>query len=198
MQSAIRTIYDEHRSMSAVLSALESLAGMACDHRVRPDFKVFRAMLYYIDAFPERAHHPKENEHLFARLLARDPSARPLIEELGAEHAQGARLIRDLEHELLALEQAWPEGARTFEASVKAYAQFHWNHMRKEEQQLLPLAEKAFTEADWKDMATAFSGNDDPIADLREKDFAQLFSRIVSLAPSPIGLGEPWKKGAAA
>ena len=43
----------------------------------------------------------------------------------------------------------------------------------------------------------AFSGNEDPIADLREKDFAALFSRIVTLAPAPIGLGEPWRRATA-
>ena len=32
-------------------------------------------------------------------------------------------------------------------------------------------------------------GNHDPIADLRERDFEQLYTRIVNLAPAPVGLG---------
>jgi len=98
MQQALRIIYDEHRSISAVLSGLKSLAQMAQDARLRPEFKVFRAMIYYIDAFPERMHHPKEDEHLFARLLARRPDARALVDGLQAEHVAGRRLVRDLEH----------------------------------------------------------------------------------------------------
>ncbi len=193
MQKAIGIIYDEHRSISAVLSGLKSLAQMARDGSLRPDFSVFRAMIYYIDAFPERMHHPKEDAHLFARLLQRDPAARELVDALQAEHVTGARLVRDLEQALLEYEQTWPGGAEKFSIAVAAYAQFHWNHMRREEADLIPRAEKALTAEDWDAIAAAFAANDDPIADLREKDFKSLYQRILNLAPAPVGLGEPWK-----
>ena len=193
MNKAMRIIYDEHRSISAVLSGLKALAQMARDPAVRPDFAVFRAMVYYIDAFPERMHHPKEDIHLFARLLIRNPGSRALIDDLQSEHIQGARLVRDLEQALLAYEQTWPVGSERFAAVVESYAQFHWNHMRREENDLMPLAEKALTGEDWAAIEAAFAGNEDPIAGLRERDFAQLYQRIVALAPEPVGLGERWK-----
>jgi hemerythrin-like domain-containing protein len=193
MKRAIGIIHDEHRSISAVLSGLRSLAQMARDGKVRPDFAVFRAMIYYIDAFPERLHHPKEDQHLFARLLARDPGARELVEALKAEHVSGARLVRDLEQAALAFEQTWPEGGAQFVAAVDAYAQFHWNHMRREEQEAIPRAEKALTAEDWAAIQAAFEGHEDPIADLREQDFHAIYQRILNLAPAPVGLGERWK-----
>ena len=194
MQNAIRIINDEHRSISAVLSGLKSLAQMAQDSRLRPEFEVFRAMIYYIDAFPERMHHPKEDEHLFARLLQREPDARALVEGLKAEHALGGQLVRDLEQALLEYEETWPEGAQKFAAAVENYSQFHWMHMSKEENELLPLAQKSLTAEDWGAIEAAFAGNEDPIADLREKDFDKLYQRIVNLAPAPVGLGDRWKK----
>lgn len=194
MQRAIRIIHDEHLSISAVLSGLKSLTQMAQDSRLRPEFAVFRAMIYYIDAFPERMHHPKEDQHLFARLLQREPSARTLIEGLRAEHAAGGKLVRDLEQALLEYEETWPEGAQKFAAAVESYAQFHWMHMGKEENELLPLAQKSLTAEDWAAIEAAFEGNEDPIADLREKDFDKLYQRIVNLAPAPVGLGDRWKK----
>lgn len=193
MNRAIRIIHDEHRSISAVLSGLKSLARMAQDSRLRPEFEVFRAMIYYIDAFPERMHHPKEDQHLFARLLLRSPDARALVDGLQAEHVMGAQLVRDLEQALLEFEQTWPKGAERFAAAVETYVQFHWKHMSTEENELLPLAQKALTAEDWGAIETAFAGNEDPIADLREKDFDTLYQRIVKLAPEPIGLGERWK-----
>jgi len=196
MKTAIKIIHDEHRSISAVLDALKQLAKDAEDSGVEPRFEVFRAMIYYIDQFPERLHHPKEDQYLFALLAARAPQAKRLVEELRAEHVMGAQLIRDLEQALVALEVGWQGGARAFRAAVDAYAQFHWNHMRKEEQQLLPLAERFLTAEDWREIDDAFAGNNDPIADLREEDFAKLFTRIVNLAPEPVGLGERWKKAA--
>lgn len=194
MQQAIRIIHDEHLSISAVLSGLKSLTQMAQDSRLRPEFAVFRAMIYYIDAFPERMHHPKEDQHLFARLLQRDPSARALIEGLRAEHVAGGQLVRDLEQALLEYEETWPEGAQKFAAAVENYSQFNWMHMSKEENELLPLAQKSLTAEDWGAIEAAFAGNQDPIADLREKDFDKLYQRIVNLAPAPVGLGDRWKK----
>ena len=193
MHRAIRIIRDEHRSISAVLSGLRSVADVAREGKLRPDFAVFRAMIHYIDAFPERMHHPKEDDYLFARLAQRDPGARALIDLLQAEHVDGARLVRDLERTMLAYEQTWPKGSQEFVAAVEAYAQFHWSHMRREEHELMPRAEKALTAEDWAAIESAFAGNEDPIADLREKDFATLFQRIVALAPEPVGLGDRWK-----
>jgi len=194
MRNAIQTILDEHRSIAAVLHALKQLAKDAESPDVEPRFEAFRAMIYYIDQFPERLHHPKEDQYLFARLEARAPEAKVLVDELRAEHVMGAQLIRDLEQALVGLEVGWGGGAQAFRKAVEAYAEFHWSHMRKEEKQLLPLAERTLTAEDWREIDAAFAGNDDPIADLREQDFEKLFSRIVALAPEPLGLGERWKK----
>ena len=193
---AIIKIQQEHRSISAVLHALKHLARDAQDRNVKPDFSVFRAMLHYIDQFPEQLHHPKEDEYLFPPILARIPKAQTLIDSLRAEHKEGERLIRELERALVLFEDSWPEGAPKFLRTVDAYADFHWKHMRKEEQQVLPLAERCLSERDWQAIDWAFDANNDPIAGLKERDFNALFSRIVSLAPAPVGFAEPWKRAA--
>jgi hemerythrin-like domain-containing protein len=197
MNTAINIIRDEHRSISAVLHGLKQLARDAQDATVKPGFPALRAMIRYIDEFPEQMHHPKEDQYLFAAVAARAPEARPLIRQLEAEHADGARLVRELERTLVFFEEGWPVGGREFLEAVDAYAQFHWDHMRKEEQELLPLAERVLTEQDWRIIADAFGANRDPIAGVGEKDFDALFTRIVNLAPAPVGLGERWKKAAA-
>ena len=194
--NAITILKSEHRSISAVLHALKELARMAQDATVRPRFQVLRSMLRYIDEYPEQLHHPKEDKYLFASLVARAPETRLLVEELQAEHEEGARLIRELERALLFFEEGWPAGGREFEKAVEAYAEFHWKHMRKEERDLLPLAERHLSAADWKAIDAAFAANVDPIAGMRERDFEKLFSRIVSLAPEPVGLGASWRKAA--
>ena len=193
MKDAISILKSEHRSISAVLHALKELAGMAHDATARPRFQVLRSMLRYVDEYPEKLHHPKEDKYLFAQLVARAPETRLLVEELQAEHKEGERLIRELERALLFMEEGWPVGAREFRKAVDAYAEFHWKHMRKEEQQLLPLAERHLTAEDWQAIDAAFAANRDPIAGMQERDFEKLFSRIVALAPDPVGLGERWQ-----
>ena len=78
---ADRIIHDEHRSLAAVLHGMLHLVHAIRDRGARPDFNVLGAMIYYIDAFPERFHHPKEDEYLFAFPAhpppGRDTAARP-------------------------------------------------------------------------------------------------------------------------
>jgi len=190
---AVRILRDEHRSISAVLSGLRELARLAQEPGVRPDFAALRAMVYYIDTFPEKLHHPKEDEQLFARLLQRAPEAAPLVRELQDEHVAGARLARELERSVLGYEQSWPKGGAAFRETVEAYADFHWRHMRKEERALLPLAEQRLTVEDWAAIAAAFRANVDPLAGTAEHDFKRLFQRIAELAPAPVGLAAPWR-----
>jgi hemerythrin-like domain-containing protein len=194
---AILKIQQEHRSISAVLHALKHLARDAQDPKVKPDFAVFRAILHYIDQFPEQLHHPKEDKYLFPPILGRVPKVQTLIDGLQAEHKQGEKLIRELERALVLFEDSWPKGAAEFVKTVDAYADFHWKHMRKEEEQVLPLAERCLSERDWESIDWAFDENNDPIAGVKERDFQALFSRIVSLAPAPVGFAEPWRKSTA-
>ena len=194
MKESIRIIRDEHRSISSVLHALKHLARNAQDITVKADFRVFRALIRYIDEFPDLLHHPKEDKFLFARLAARCPEARPLIARLESEHKEGARLVRELERALILFEDAGPDKVAYFCDMVDLFTEFQWDHMRLEEKELLPLAERHFTPQDWKVVDEGFSSNTDPIAQIKEKDFQALFSRLLGLAPAPVGLGEPWKK----
>lgn len=178
MRPALSIIRDEHRTISAVLHALKDLAREAAEPGNAPPFDAMRAMVRYLDEFPERLHHPKEDD-LFARLVERAPQARPLAEALRAEHVEGARLIRELERAMLFFEDRRADGA-AFLRAVEAYAQFHWSHMRREEEELLPLAERHLLPADWRAVNEAFEAN---------PDFEKLFTRIVNLAPAPVGLG---------
>jgi hemerythrin-like domain-containing protein len=187
---AIRIIRDEHRALAAVLHGMLHLVGEIGVRGKAPDFHLLDAMVYYIDTFPERFHHPKEDRHLFRILRLRHPGAAPLLDRLETEHRAGAEKIRALEQALARYHAGGAAEYPNFRAAVEAYAAFHWDHMRAEEGELLPMAEKYLTPADWLEIDTAFLGHTDPLlgADVGAK-YDALFTRIVNLAPPPIGLG---------
>jgi hemerythrin-like domain-containing protein len=147
-------------------------------------------MIYYIDSFPERFHHPKEDQYLYRLLRMRHPEAAPLLDRLKTEHRVGAEKIRTLEQALARYQQGGRAEFASFLAAVESYATFHWEHMRAEEQEALPMAEKYLSVADWEAIDDAFLGHSDPMlgTDTRT-EFDKLFTRIVNLAPPPIGLG---------
>ena len=190
MSKALAIIRNEHRSLAAVLSGLAFLADEIRAGRQQPDFALLHAMLRYVEDFPEKLHHPKEDAHLFRILRQRDPASVPLLDALSAEHQYGAQLIGEL---MVALE-AWERGGEPafapFAAAVEGYAKFHWEHMRKEEDLVLPRAEATFREIDWTEIDAAFLQNADPIAGLdARREMRELFRRIVTLAPPPLGVG---------
>jgi hemerythrin-like domain-containing protein len=190
MTTALDVIRDEHRSLSAVLHGLQYLVNGVRSGKRKPDFTVLRAMVHYIDTFPDQLHHPKEDRYLFARLRLRSTEANSVLDQLEAEHVHGAQLIRDLEQELLRWEMGGDENFAAFAEKVKQYSDFHWHHMRQEEQVVLPLAERVLTEEDWREIDAAFAGNSDPLIGKEVgRDFQHLFKRIVNIAPAPIGLG---------
>ena len=187
---ALQIIQEEHQALAAMLRSLSMLLTHSRRHGTLPDFDLLRAMLFYIDEFPERLHHPKETQLLFPRLLSRAPQLAPVIGRLDAEHARGEAAIRELEHELLALEVIGPSRRDAFEAAAKRYIDGYLAHMATEEHELLPVARKVFGAEDWQELDAAFEANRDPLTGHEpSEEFRALFSRIAMAAPAPIGLG---------
>ncbi|MEO8848657.1 MAG: hemerythrin domain-containing protein [Casimicrobiaceae bacterium] len=187
---AIGIIGIEHRLIAAVLHGMRHLVREIRDHGAQPNFELFGAMIYYIDAFPERFHHPKEDKYLFRALRTRHPDSAPLLDRLEAEHEEGARKIRALEQALARYQHGGTKKIDAFAAAVEEYAEFHWNHMRAEETQVLPLAEAHLSDEDWDSIDQAFLGHSDPLFGVEVgAEFEGLFTRICNLAPPPIGVG---------
>jgi hemerythrin-like domain-containing protein len=190
MPIALNIIRDEHRSIAAVLHGMKELVFRIRERGAKIDPRVFRAMLYYLDTFSERKHHPKEDQYLFAPLRRLGAGADALIAELEREHAQGDSALRRVEQCLIRYEEGGEKEFPEFAHEVERFVEGYWDHMSKEEERVFPLAEKLFTRSDWEAIDKAFQANADPLAnDRNERDFRKLFSRIVSLAPPPIGVG---------
>jgi hemerythrin-like domain-containing protein len=187
----IRIIREEHAALSAMLRSISMLLAQHRRQGTLPDFAALRAMLFYVDEFPEQRHHRKETELLFPKLRARTPLARDLLDKLDEDHACGERRIRDLEHALLAFEMLGESRRDAFESAVERYIEFYLAHMSLEEREILPLAERVLTERDWSDLDEAFCANRDPLTGRHEPEaeYRALFTRIVNTVPAPIGLG---------
>jgi hemerythrin-like domain-containing protein len=189
MHAAVAVITQEHRSITAVISALEYLAREVAGGG-EPDYEVLTVILDYIETFPNRLHHPKEDRYLFSALRRPSASAAQILDDLEAEHRRGDELTRELRY-LLARCRVGGAGAKqAFAAAVERYATFHWAHMRKEEDLVLPLAHEALTPGDWEAIDAAFGANDDPVPGLAPRqELDALFRLIVAMAPPPVGVG---------
>lgn len=192
MPAALSVIRDEHRSLVAVLQGLQSLVRDIRDRGAGPDFDLFSLIVDYIEVFPEKLHHPKENDYLFKAVRTRTAEAGAVLDELEREHTQCDALVRSLRHALARYRVGGTQGFEAFAAAVDDYLDFHWKHMQKEEDIVIPLAERVLTDADWTTIDTAFKANDDPLFGPRPREeFRRLFELIVTRAPAPLGVGAP-------
>jgi hemerythrin-like domain-containing protein len=187
---ALRVMRDEHYALAAMLRSLKALLRRARQAGTPPPFDVLRSMLLYIDEFPERRHQPKESKLLFPKLRALAPELQPVLDRLDADHARGPAAIRELEHLLLAWEVMGEARRAAFEDAAQRFTTGYLEHMACEEQEVLPLALRVFSKADWDDLEAAFAANRDPFTGHDADDeYRPLFERIVATAPAPIGLG---------
>jgi hemerythrin-like domain-containing protein len=187
---SIRIIRDEHRALAAVLHGLLHLTRETRDRGKPANFPVLSAMVYYIDAFPERFHHPKEDRYLFPLLRARVPTIAPVLDALEQDHRVGAAKIATLEQALTRYREGGAAEAATFMAVVEDYVAFERDHIRREERDVLPVAEQHLTPGDWEAVDAAFCGHSDPLLGVEPGlQWSHLFSRIANLAPPPIGVG---------
>src|SRR4030095_4666786 len=113
--ATLTTIHEEHAALAAVLRSILLLLAHHRRKGTLPDFEALRAMLFYVDEFPEKRHHRKETQLLFPKLRARTPQERDLLDPLDDEHARGERNVRDLEHALLAFEMLGEPRRAAFE-----------------------------------------------------------------------------------
>jgi len=188
---ALGLLRDEHRSLAAVVHALQFLARRIGKGEA-PDMKLLGAISHYLTQFPERLHHPAEDRWLFEPLRHKTEECADEIATLAAEHARGEERSAALNAAVSELAAGIPGAGDRFVRFADQYADFYWSHMMREETLIVPLAERTLDEAEWEAAVEGFQSNHDPMyGGDTAREFETLFARIVRMAPPPIGLGEP-------
>jgi len=187
---ALAIIEAEHRNMLQVANALGVLAQRLSVAPTGDDLHTVALIADYLHAFPERFHHPKESELLFAQIRRRSNEFGEILDRLDHEHEVTPAQVTCI-HDLATTTQTTD---RTRIAGlVEEIASFRaalCEHMRIEEEVAFPLARRALAAEDWARIDAAFAAHVDPLGDPRaEGDIALLRARITQLLPAPEGVG---------
>lgn len=190
ISAALQIIRDEHRTFGNIVRAMRRLARATDDQHSAQRLEAFRAMIDYIGTFPERLHHPKEDDYLFRFVRRRCPEAAVTLDLLTEQHRTGRRLIAELDTALARCEQGDCSEFPAFAEAVEQYAAFLGDHMRCEEEEILPLAERHLSQADWATIEAAFRGHTAAeFGAAADAEFSRLIKKILVLAPPPVGVG---------
>lgn len=180
---------EEHRTLRIVMQILQRLLHEIVHFGTPADFTLLCSVLYYIDEFPERVHHPKEDNYLFPMLRRRTARFDSTIRRLRTDHVQSAKMLTRIQRDLVHFQAGAPRGLERLAANVATYAELLEQHMQAEEQLLLDAREE-LTEDDWQHLARGFGAQPDPLghADAPRHEFRVLRARILNALPTKMRL----------
>jgi hemerythrin-like domain-containing protein len=153
--------HTEHEYFQRLLALLQKQLDVF--HRgERPSYELMLDILTYLREYGDAFHHPREDV-AFARLAARRPDVELALARLKQEHRvisrAGERLVELLNEALDGVVLSRAE----IEVAAATYLVYYGNHIAKEEETVLVLAEKALTPEDWENVRAAVSAPADPL-----------------------------------
>lgn len=135
-------LIDEHRLILRMLTVLEKRALRVADGAA-PDAEFFLAAVDFIRNYADRFHHAKEEDILFAALVANGmPREHSPVAAMLLEHEEGRAHVRALEAAALAVQAGESGRAREIAEHAIAYLELLREHIDKEDHILYPLAER--------------------------------------------------------
>ena len=188
MAAAIEKIQGEHRTLDKVLGVLNTALDALTDQKPKPNLDLLFSIVYYVRVFPDKLHHPKEENILFPALRRHRPELAPTMDELARQHEEGRERLADLHSKLVAFDRNYPFGLNELLAAGRDFVVSQREHMSLEERKILPAAKDCLTSSDLASVRQAFAANADPLfAQNIEAGFRALFTKITDETKIPRG-----------
>ena len=181
---SLEIIQKEHEHLSTTIESMLHFVRAIKNGNDNQDLKIFRTMLYFITQYPERIHHPKEEQILFVKIKERTHQLDSELDVLSEQHTNGELLVHRLHDALLSYEFGGMGSFPHFHVLVEQYAHFYFAHIRAEEERILPVAKLVLNDADWKIVDASFMQNQKEMDQSGQRyDYDQLFAEISSFTP---------------
>ena len=149
------------------------------DHRDRPDYEVFQAVIQYLEEYPEKFHHPKE-DLIFSKLKMRDPAVARNIGDVEAEHVAEATGLRNISQAVEFIVTGGEMLRQEFHDAVDGFVKHQRRHMQNEERLLFPAAVKALLPEDWADIETRIKNKQDRLfSDVADQEYEFLQRKLL-------------------
>jgi hemerythrin-like domain-containing protein len=177
MSDSIALWHAEHANFVTLLDLLEGQLDLF--HKGEsPDYELMLDIMFYMTHYPDVLHHPKE-DLAFARIKEREVSARPIVDELTAQHVRLKDFGDALVHALDDIVNGSITSREHVETPGRAYVADFRSHMQREETAILPLAAKLLRDRDWAAIDAAIRHIEDPLFGKNgEERYAALRQRI--------------------
>ncbi len=141
-QDITSALVREHNLIKRMLTLLERNAPLTAEGSFS-DYRFYLDGVDFIRNYADRFHHAKEEDVLFAALVANGmPREHSPVAAMLMEHEQGRAFVRAMEEAATAALAGKPAQERLIAANALAYAELLREHIAKEDEILYPLAER--------------------------------------------------------
>lgn len=181
-EAVFLALHEEHQSIRAVTTAMKDMVENAAIRPGALDLLALESMLGYLQVFPMKVHHPKEELILHRFLLARVPEVAGQLYEVEAQHAREHALVSKA---IALLEPVMSEAGapsdKLFAAILELCAAVR-AHLELEDQVILPMAAQHLPADDWASMVPVMQSHSFPgFGALPADQTRHLFTRIAEL-----------------
>lgn len=175
---ALQMLLEDHKTLGGVIDALE-LCLPQISQRDPYTLDLLANLIDYIAEYPDQVHHPREDriiEHLIDKGLT--PSERIIVELTVAQHAELAAATASMELDIDALLSKQQGAGMQLDHDARIYLAMQKEHMRREEQQLFPMAVRLLTATDWSEIKASETDVPDPLRESRLNRYASLLALL--------------------
>ncbi|MCK7596297.1 hemerythrin domain-containing protein [Microbulbifer sp. CAU 1566] len=149
MNNIYRQLCNDHKHMQNLLDVFEHLLHeLGKQDRDPATLSMILEALDYFSVYPDQWHHPVE-DLVFEQLLSKPVEIRDVVARITAEHSAIAEATRTMNQLFYAVaNDAAVERERLF-STAQNYISLQREHMKKENEILLPLVNQYLTDNDW-------------------------------------------------
>lgn len=178
MSNIINELRADHANASRLLDILEEQLEVVHNEQIT-NYELMYDIMQYMTHYPDLYHHPKED--LVLRWLSeRDPTTHSESDALRKEHKALAEKGEKLRDTLRVVIDDGLVERETLESQGRDYVEFLRFHMKREEEQVFPLAERTLLDDDWVEISDAMKHMEDPLfGQVLEDDYRSLYEFVV-------------------
>jgi hemerythrin-like domain-containing protein len=176
----IDRLRQEHRNIERLLRVLEQELNLFTRGE-RPDYEVIQAVIAYFEVYPDTYHHPQENI-IFMKLKARDPTAAAGIADLEADHRRAAERMHRVARAVQSVLADQEIPRQSVDSIIRDFIVNERHHMAMEERDFFPVAVAVLQPQDWANIASTLTDQKDPLfSDVVEERFEAVRNHILQL-----------------
>ena len=157
---ALVTLSVEQKKSRGTLSSLQEQIQLCAEKRGPGDRSCIESILYRLVQFDEACHWRNLELYVIPALRRPTNEAHALIAELEALSSMGENILRSVRSRLRQAYEQGNDGIKELCCAMERYCHSLLQRLAKEENELLPMAQRIISSDEWFDIAAQFISHD--------------------------------------